>query len=345
MKKQESGDPADNLQLWKVEPGIALGFMRLGMPRDELFQNLKEHGFETEAIDPLDHEFYIMEMETTLYFGQCHPYPLELIEVDDERVRFGTLKVLWDFPHNIFATVPSTATIWFDDLAQITTAFTSPPSQTAATDEQLLDNGTLWMKALGVGFVLSRGKITSLLLCDPAQLPQTGCSEFSGAQRHLSERMQIESFKVPIVKTHPLVSGVKIGLLLSAILVAAFFGKQAWEEQKRWDNAPEVEATVVAVWPPPPEPFPDKYQLAFQDNSGKTHEVELLQNDLYGIPQVGEQIRLRYLQESPQTVKGPAKLHDIAFDRFVPYLLGIFATYFVLHFVSDYVVGRLLHKS
>lgn len=62
----------------------------------------------------------------------------------------------------------------------------------------------------------------------------------------------------------------------------------------------------------------------------------------YGIPQVGEKVALHYLPESPQTVRGPAKIHDIAFERFVPYLLGTLAVYFGLHFKSDYFVGRLL---
>ena len=328
-----------------MKPGFAIGVLQLGTPRDELFQILRSHEIEIEDADLQESELYVTEMNTTLHFGVEQPHLLELIEVTDERVRFGTLKVLWEYPHNIFATIPSAATMWFDDLSKVTDATSSAAPQETVTDEQLLDSGTLWMKALGVGFGLTRGKITTLLLCDPSKLPNTGYGEFTEAQRQLSERMQVESITLPVAKTHPLESAVKLGLLLNAILVAAFFGKQAWEEEKRWDNAPVVEADVVAVWPPPPEPFPNKFQLSFQDNSQTTHEVELGQNDVYGVPKVGEKITLRYLPESPQTVKGPAKIHDIAFERFVPYLLGTVAVYFVLHFASDYLVGRLLHKS
>ncbi len=201
------------------------------------------------------------------------------------------------------------------------------------------------MTDLGFGFRLNRGKIVTLFLCDPSKLPETGYGEFTGEQRHLSERLQIASLKSSATKTHPLESAVKIALFLAALLVAAFFGKQAWEEQTRWDNAPEVDAEVIAVSPPPPEPFPNKYQLAFEDNKGTRHELELEQNDVYGVPRVGEKVKLRYLPESPQTVKGPAKVHDIGFQAFVPYLLGTVAVYFVLHFMSDYVVGSLLKKS
>jgi hypothetical protein len=341
---QKSGDPSNDPQLWKVEPGFAIGFIQLGTPRHELFQILRERNFEAEDADLEESEFYVVEMATTLYFGIEHPYPLELIEVDDDRARFGTLKVLGDYPHNIFASIPSTGTAWFEDLSQISHGFITPTPKKTVTDESLLDSGTLWMTDLGFGFRLTRGIITTLFLCDPSKLPEAGDGEFTGAQRHLSERMQIASFRSSAAKSHPLETTVKIALFLTAILVAAFFGKQAWEEQNRWDNAIEVEADVVAVSPPPPEPLPDKFQLTYQDKSGTKHELELDRNDVYGVPRVGEKVTLRYLPESPETVKGPTKVHDIGFERFVPYLLSTLAVYMVMHFMSDYFLGHLLKK-
>ncbi len=94
---QESGDTSNDPRLWKVEPGFALGILQLGMPRHELFQVLKERDFDTEDADLQESEFYLMEMDTTLCFGLEHPYLLELIEVNDDRARFGTLKVLGDY--------------------------------------------------------------------------------------------------------------------------------------------------------------------------------------------------------------------------------------------------------
>ena len=341
---EASTDPTDNPRLWKVEPGFGLGVFRLGMSREEVLQVLKEQNFETCEDDLEDYELYVVEMDVTLFFGEQSPYPLLLIEAEDERVRFGTLVVLWDYPHNIFNTIAETDTLWCDDFSLICDPNARPSETKELSDEELLNRGTLWITSLGVGFNLSRGRIVALYLCDPANLPQNGNGGFTGAQRHLSEKMQLASFKAPASKTHPLESLVKLGLLIAAVLVAAFFGKRAWDEQQRWDNAPEVEADVVSVWPPPPEPFPERYQLSYKDHFGAPHEVELGQNDVYGMPQVGQKISLRYLLESPQTVKGPAKLHDIGFDKFVPYLLGTVAVYFVLHFMSDWLIGLLRYK-
>lgn len=344
-QSEDAGDPTENPRLWKVEPGMALGLFRLGMPRDEVFEVLQQQKFETCEDDLDDSELYVMEMDVTLYFGNQSPYPVVLIEAEDERVRFGTLSVLWQYVHNFFSTVAAKDTLWFDDFAQITNPHASPAIQKQLSDDQLLENGTVWMAPLGVGFRLSNARIIAVYLCAPANLPTTGHGQFTGAQRHLSEKMQIGAAKTPTAKSHPLETLIKLGLLVTAVLVAAFFGKRAWDEQQRWDNAPEVEAEVVAVWPPPPEPFPEKYQLQYKDNFGQQHEVELGQNDLYGMPKIGERVSLRYLLESPGNVKGPAKLHDIGFERFVPYLIGTFVVYFFLHFISDLLVGRLVRRS
>jgi hypothetical protein len=281
-------------------------------------------------------------MDTKLYFTAEPPYPLNLIEVSNERARFGTLKIMWDFPHNLFASVPSGSTLWFDDLSQINPAFAqSTTSPRNPTDEQLLNGGTLWMKDLGVGFQLTRGKITTLYLCDPAILPQTGQGEFTGAQRHLSEKMQIASFKTPVARTPHAERVFKIGLMLLSLLVIAFFARRAWEEKKRWDNALEVQAEVIAVWPPPPEPFPSKFRVTYQDRVGKSHEIDLGESDVYGTPQLGDKVALRYLPDYPQTALGPIKFRDIAFDQFVPYLLVIIGVYLVLHLASGFVFAWL----
>ncbi|MFO0942639.1 MAG: hypothetical protein U0930_18030 [Pirellulales bacterium] len=344
QSQDDSNDPADSARLWKVEPGIALGPFRLGAPRDEVLEVLKSLSFETCEEDLDEGELYVSEMDVTLYFDQQTPHPMLLIEVEDERVRVGNLSVLWDYPHNIFSTVAATDTLWFDDLNKIIDPNSCSAPQKELSDEQLLETGTVWIATLGVGFRLSGGAIVAVYLCDPNNLPQVGYGPFTGAQRHLSEKMQLSSYKAPISKSHPLESLIKLGLLITAILVAAFFGSRAWEEQKRWNNAPEVEAEVVAVWPAPPEPFPEKFELSYKDNFGDEHKVELGQNDVYGMPKIGDHVNLRYLLDAPGQVKGPAKLHDIGFDKFVPYLLSTFAVYFVLHFFSDWLIGRFLFR-
>lgn len=339
-RAQETHDPLNDPRLWKVEPGFAIGIFHLGMPRHELLQIIKDRNLETETLSR-GNSVYVLEMDTKLYFSDEPPYRLNLIDVSNERARFGSLKIMWDFPHNLFASIPSTSTLWFDALAQINRTSPEPTTPRSPTDEELLSGGTLWMKDLGVGFQLTHGAITTLYLCDPAHLPQMGYGEFTGAQRHLSEKMQIASFRKSIARTPPAERVFKISLMLIAMLVIVLLGRRAWEEKERWDNAPEVEAEVVSVWPAPPEPFPSRFRLSYQDQLGKTHEVELGGNDVYGTPQVGEKVALRYLPESPQTVLVPVKSRDIAFDHFIPYFLGTIGVYFALHLAGGVVIGRL----
>ncbi len=237
---ESSDDPASNPQFWKVEPGLGLGLFRLGMPRGEVFDLLRQQNFETCEDDLDDSELYVMEMDVTLYFSKQSPYPVLLIEAEDERVRFGTLTVLWQYVHNFFSTVAATDTLWFDDFNLITDPHSTPAIKTDPSDEHLLENGTVWIAPLGVGFGLSSARIIAVYLCDPTNLPTTGHGQFTGAQRHLSEKLQIASYKAPVSNTHPLESLLKLGLLITAVLVAAFFAKRAWDEQKRWTMLPKL---------------------------------------------------------------------------------------------------------
>ncbi|MBX3421667.1 MAG: hypothetical protein KF752_08935 [Pirellulaceae bacterium] len=343
--KSTTSDPLDDPRYWTVQPGLAIGMLELGTPRDEVLQLLQKNGIDVEVDDTDSTEFYVCEMETVLYFAEHAPHPLLLIKVQDERVRLGTLKVIGDFPHNILAAVPSINTLWMSDIGQIT----SPDSKSSATknlsDSQLLNDGTLWITTLGIGLGLVDGAIVTLWLCDPQYLPSSGQGEFTAQQRQLSEKMQLASFKAEVPKTHPVQRLAKVGLAATALVVAAYFGNQAWEEQKKWDSAPEVEAEVIEVWPPPPEPFPSQFTLSYQDATGGVHQVQWGQNDLYGMPQVGSKVTLRYLANAPDIAMGPAKLHDIAFNQFVPYLIGIFVVYSALSLVVNLVLAKLLRPA
>ncbi len=194
-----------------------------------------------------------------------------------------------------------------NDLSQLNRTFPKSDARSQQTDDELLGRGTLWMKQLGVGFKLARGRIVSLYLCDPTVLPETGLGQFTdGAQRHQSERMQLASFKTqqaqtPRAKPPMAERTLKIGLMFMAIVAIVFFGWRAWEQKKRWDNSTEVQAEVISVWPEPPDPFPTKFQLTYQDQHEETHTVELAQSDVYSTPQIGDRIALRYLPESPQS--------------------------------------------
>ncbi len=329
--------PENDPELWRVEPGVALGLFQLGMARDEVIQILEQKRLEYETLSNAM-TVYVLEMDTKLYFRQEGTLPLYLIEVSNEQARFGKLKVLWEAPHHIFASIPSSGTLWLENRPPSNPRLAKPGVRLAPNDEQLLNSGTLWMKDLGVGFGLTRGRITTLLLCDPADLPVTGLGEFTGAQRHLSERMALAAYKSasqhsPASRTSKIERAVMFMLLVCAALTIGFFGKRALDEKKRWDGSTEVQAVVVAVWPPPPEPFPNKFELSYQDASGKSHQIELQSSDVYGTPLVGDTVPLRYLPEAPQTALGPVAFRDLGFDRFVPYLLGTLVAYVVLQLV------------
>jgi hypothetical protein len=91
-----------------------------------------------------------------------------------------------------------------------------------------------------------------------------------------------------------------------------------------------VEGIVVAVDPPPPEPFPDRFTIAYAEITGEPHQVIFERNDLYSTPKLGEKVDVRYLPEAPDKPLGPARWGDIAFEEYVPWAIGIVVGYFVL---------------
>ncbi|MFO0924186.1 MAG: DUF3592 domain-containing protein [Pirellulales bacterium] len=336
-------DPFDDASYWVVRPGQSLGPFQLNSSREDVLQQLKAKDLDFEEDDEDPTIIHVFDLEVILYFAETPSQPLVLIVAEDERVRFGTLKVLGDFPHNILGMmqIPETETVWCDDLNVITKGLPITEPGKRASDQELLDKGTLWISTIGIGLGLYKGAIVSLHLCDPSLSPPPGNGGFSSDQRHLSERMQLASFKKEVSKRHPMQTLVSLGLLLIAIGIGAYFGKQAWDSQQLWDNAPEVEGEVIAVWPPPPEPFPSKLTVQYADSKGELHQVEWGNQDVYVTSKVGEKVTVKYLKDSPEIALGPAKLQDVGFNQFTPYLLGTFVIFFTLHFFSDFVLAKL----
>ncbi len=86
---------------------------QLGMTRDEVLRTIREKNLKSES-DELrpSTALYLLDMDTDLYFSPDAPFTLELIEVHDARARFGTLRTIGDFPHNIFGSIAEGNTLW-----------------------------------------------------------------------------------------------------------------------------------------------------------------------------------------------------------------------------------------
>jgi hypothetical protein len=279
------------------------------------------------------------ELDAELLFSKSKPRVLREIKVEDERLRLGPLPVIGRRLHEVvdLLQVQDAETLWqIGDQRQQQAAGDRPRPADAA----LLDQGTCWIPALGLGLEMLCGEIIAVHLRQPEHAPKRGVGTLTPAQRELSSRPELDK----LLRTAPAAGSQRRNwfqsLLTLALIVA--LGLLIWraiEYQRRWNAALVVEGEVIAVHPPPPEPFPDRFTIAYRDQAGGQHEVVLGRPDIYALLQVGEKVELRYLPEAPEQVLGPARVRDIAFDRFFPWGIGLFGAYLALQLVAAVIAA------
>jgi hypothetical protein len=328
-------------ELWSIELGKGLGVIELGATREEAARRLKEHKIELDLEDE-DDWLWVEEMNAELHFTTAEPRVVNEITVEDEQVRLGPMEVIGKRLHEIvgFLQVVDSETVWRpwdDDEGAVEPGKTFEPQ----TDEELLDGGTLWIPALGLGLSMLRGDIDTVRLRKPEDTPRTGVGALTPAQRELSARENLRDILVR--PRNPLARPVSwlqtlLGFGLAAALALVFW--RAVDYQRQWNDAPTVEGEVIAVEPPPPEPFPRKFTITYRDQAGGEHTTVFERADIY-VNAVGEKVDVRYLPEAPDQPMGPARVRDAAFIKFGPWGIGVLAVYFVLQVVLS-VVGWVL---
>jgi hypothetical protein len=309
-----------------VDLGQGIGPLRLGDPKDEVLRRLAEAGMPLE--DDEDDWLYVDEMDAEIKFKSTTPPILLEIIVEDERVRLGPLPVLGERLHIIVDQlgVSDAETVWrtHEEADEKRTSDERP----IMTDKNLLDRGTLWIPALGLGLGMVRGEITTIRLRQPEESPRRGYGPLTPSQRELSTRSDLPTF---LLRDQPTLTTPN-RWIQKVLTLALFIGMgaivfQAIEYQGRWNAATVVQGNVIDVQPPPPEPFPDQYTIDYSDLAGKQYQVVFQRNDVYVAPQVGETVEIRFLPEAPHRPLGPARYRDAAFNKYVPYGIGLMAAY------------------
>lgn len=319
-------------ELWSVDPGLGMGVLELGSERDIVLRQLQDAGIDVD-LDDDEPELYVEDMDTELIFTTETPPRLREIVVEDERARFGPLPVLGERVHKLadLLQVPAEDTLWRIEPEDGRPIPESGSASMSPSDEQLLDEGTLWFTTLGIGLGMVRGEVTTLRIRKPEGSPKRGNGPLTEAQRALSQRADLPTYLLRPLQGKKRAGGCLRSLATLALIAA--LGWLVWNAllyQQRWNNAPVVEGVVTDVQPPPPEPFPNDFTIAYQDEAGNPHQVVLHVADVYTTRNVGDKVEIRYLPEAPDQPLGPARYRDAAFLKFVPWGAGILAAYWVV---------------
>lgn len=338
---------------WSVELGVGMGPLVLGRPRNEILEILQKHlrnEVDSKELDDIfeldDNEIYIDAIETNLVFSSDSPPSLKRLDVAEDRVTFGSMEVLGKPLHEIVAllNIPASETLWcdfYDDDEQVQAA---NKKSAPKSDHLLLVAGTLWITSLGLGLTVYRGKVDSIHLCTPDDSPRYGTGTWNDQQKELSEAGFESTSTLKNATKAAAPEHILIRLMFLAMVIA--IGSVIWKGvriQQEWDREPDVQATVVAKDPPPPAPFPDTYTVSYSDGKGVARQATFRAVDVYGVPEVGAEIPIRFLPSAPDKPLTHVHLEDVGFDYAIPRCIAIGAIYLVLRLLAALLL-HLLEK-
>lgn len=353
-----------NDDVWSMAPGKGNRVFELGTPRAEVIRRIAAAGLEMDEDDEGEgaeddlYWSYVKELDAELTFGDPPQRVLEEVAVSDDRVRLGPIAPI-DEPVGKIVELLQVAdgeTIWTmradqyklpapEDAVQASESTNAPGGQNVAPSaEKLLSEGTLWIRPFGLGLDLVYGDVMTVRLRRSNDVPSTGYGPLTAEQRELAARPDLTSYLIGPRRTDGTAPArrSRFQRLAGAALVAgiAIVVWRAIDYQRRWNAAPVVDGVVVDVQPPPPAPFPDDFTIAYQDQSGHSHRAVFKRSDIYTLPAIGEKIEVRYLPEAPGEPLGPARVREIAIERFLPWGIGVVVAYFVLQVVAAVVAWR-----
>ena len=338
-----------DIAFWSVELGVGMGPLVLGLPRNEIIGLLRDKWrgeIDREELDEFleldDNEFYIDAIETNLFFSSDSQQTLKRLDISDDRVVFGSMRIIGKPLHEVVTllNVPASETLWcdfYEDDEQADAALNKPASK---SDRLLLAAGTLWIRSLGLGLTVIRGKIDCIHLCNPEDSPRYGSGTWNDQQQALSEiGFQSKSMLKNAKSSAP--TSIMIRLLFLAMVIA--IGSVIWKGlrmQQEWDREPDEQATVVAKDPPPPQPFPEIYTLSYKDKNGLAHQATFRAVDIYGVPEIGAQVPIRFLPDAPDKPLTHVHLDNVGIDYIIPRCIAIAALYVVLWLLASWLVSK-----
>ncbi|MCA9195795.1 MAG: hypothetical protein KDB03_28700 [Planctomycetales bacterium] len=313
---------------WLVELGRGMGPISLGMTRAEVASALRLSGVNQDVARGKDKiKTHVSEINTTLVFSDGPIQRLIRLDISHSQVNFAGWEVIGKPIHKLVRLFkcPDSATLWCNDYEpnQQLQAIRKIDQSNLPTDAQLLNFGTLWLTALGLGCTVRRGTIICLHICNQESVPKLGTGCWNRPQQVMSETGHIPTTKNKL-RTRSGASLTLKGLLIVAMCVLA--ARATWI-QMRWNALPDVEATVVAVAPPPPSPFGEFFHLQYRDSLGNEFQAKLERMQFYDEPKLGQQVEIRFLPEAPHNPLGPHRWSEVGMNLAIPYALAILTVY------------------
>lgn len=232
----------------------------------------------------------------------------------------------------------------FDDLE---------PSFGSFADEDLLGEGTVWLRQRGLGLVMCDGTVNEVVWRRPEDVPTQLVGPVTEAQRETTKRSDLADHLSNVRVDRRLATSKAASAsnpaqkLLTLLLIVAlgYVGWLGFQETQRWQTAQMLTGKLDSIDKATRAPWIDRYNIQYTDPAGRPQTASVERGGFYVPPnEKGEETQIAYLAGDPPRVKGPAHARDSAFLEYVPWFIGVAAIYMVLWSIAGFV-GRLRRKA
>lgn len=202
-----------------------------------------------------------------------------------------------------------------------------------ATATQLLSEGLLWSPAQGFGIQMRAGRVEAVFLRKANQVSREGYGPLTSEQLELARSNDLEQRLMQHVERRRNVpSTIATAQFAIALGVVVYVG---YQNQNQWMEAAPVPGKVVRV--ESTATTETIYTIAYQDHAGQLHHVRWRVQDMYVPKDVGETVDVVFLPAAPDKPLGPARLRDMGFLNYAPWLLGVAGSYAVTLLVLQWL--------
>lgn len=346
-----------NLDQW-------VGF-RPGMTRAEVQEKLRQAGAEPKVYDDESQMADVGDLYLEFWFEPGDSGRLRQLATDSDVLWNGRSLMGARLDDALRAFEPfDQSPMWDtrdatdDPFSGATVAPTAP-----VTDESLLEEGTVWFPARGLGLALWRGEVMEIAWRVPRDLPAQFAGPVTDAQRQLSKRTDLDEHllskrpgasaatpKTPGSILHTILVLVCLGLL-------AYIGRLGFQEMLRWHTAVTLEGQFVSKVevprkkyldlgpefirrhiPDDPQSTRELYHVEYLDPTGRPQKATLEAAEFYIPPrEPGEKVQIAYLAEDPPRVVGLSRLRDVAFIQYMPWAIAVGIFYIVAQAVLGFL--------
>jgi hypothetical protein len=335
--------------------------VRPGMTRAEVDEALKRQGLEAEEDDP--HTLYVAEneWEVNLHFATDGTQRLRQMSMDYGDLLWNGQKLNGLRVDDAWRLMGSPGNAVWEKGDRIGDPFPDAQTDTALppTDEELLNEGTLWLPERNLGLVIGDGEVLGAAWRDSRDLPKHFAGPLTQAQRDLSKKPNLDDYlfqkrtaKSRAEEKKNPARWLQKAVAIAAIAALALVGKKAFEEKRLWSGSPTLQAKFVTVervtmrqfrdnlppalswmFPQPKAVMIEAYRVEFVPPGQETPQQAVLERgELYVPPEKpGDQVPIVHVAGPPPRTLGLRRAQDIAFIEYMPWAIAIGGLWLVLN--------------